>query len=401
MKHLAALTCLTPLLALSVLSAGPSLPTVPADVQTLVQGNNAFALDLQARLRQSEGNLVCSPYSISMALAMTRAGARGQTAAEMDKVLHFTLDPSRLHPTNAELIRANNGYGRPRDYQLSVVQSLWGDDTLTVNADFERLIHTDYGATLRRVRFNQKPDEARQQINHWVQNRTNDKIKDLLHKEDIDRMTRLVLVNAIYFKGAWQLPFHKAATREESFTSGGRKRKAAMMHQTNSFRYAEGEGFQALELPYEGGDLSMMILLPREKDGLKNLEQALTPAQLSNWLEKLASRRVEVALPRFKVESRFNLTQELEALGMPSAFGGGADFSGISTSEQLRISKVIHQAMVNVDEEGTEAAAATAVVMTRSGESAVAFQADHPFLFLLRDQRTGSILFLGRVTDPS
>jgi serpin B len=403
MKFLAVLLGLVPILALPANAAGP-VDAVPADVRTLVQGNNAFAFDLYARLREQEGNLFCSPYSISTALAMTCAGARGETAEQMAKVLHFSLDAGRLHPACAQMIRTLNGHGLPRDYQLNVAQSLWGDVRLSVNPDFDRLIQTNYGARLRPVDFQDQTEQARQQINRWVESRTHDKIKELLHRDDIDSSTRMVLVNAIYFQAAWHKAFRKTATKEEVFLADSKRVKTPMMQQTERLRYAEGEGFQAVELPYEGEQLAMVLLLPKEKEGLKKLEQGLTAEKLDGWLDQLAVRRVAVALPRFKLQARFDLAQKLKAMGMPLAFSPAADFSGISRSEKLFISKVIHQAFVSVDEEGTEAAAATAVVMSRGGmggETPVAFRADHPFLFLLRDKHTGSILFLGRVTDPS
>jgi serpin B len=404
MNRFAVLFCLAPLAALPALAADKPEPKVPADVRTLVKGNNDFALDLYARLREEEGNLFCSPYSISTALAMTSAGARGETAGQMARVLHFSLDPKRLHPACAELIRCLNGHGLPRDFQLDVAQSLWGDDSLPVKPDFQDLIRTNYGARLRHVDFAYQTGAARRQINRWVEDRTHDKIKGLLREGDIKSLTRMVLVNAIYFKAGWQTPFPKdATTGEDPFYAAGRKVKAALMHQTGHFRHAEGEGFQALELPYEGGDLSMVVLLPREKDGLKKLEETLTTAKLDGCLGKLAGRKVAVTLPRFKLQSRFELGKALAAMGMPLAFTGAADFSGITDTEKLFISKVIHQAFVDVNEVGTEAAAATAVVLTREAapEKPATFRADHPFLFLLRDNRTGSVLFLGRLSDPS
>jgi serine protease inhibitor len=375
---------------------------VLADVQTVVQGNNRFAVDLYARLHVRDGNLFYSPYSIESALAMTSAGARGATAEEMARVLHYSLDAQRLHPAFAELTRELNGRGLPRDYQLNVAQSLWGDAGLSTNPDFDRLIRANYGARLRRVQFNQQPDEARRQINRWVEERTNDKIKDLLQQGDVDSRTRLVLVNAIYFKAAWQHPFLKAATKDDLFLAADKQTKVSMMHQAESFRYAEDGMTQVLELPYESDELSMVIVLPREQDGLGKLEQALTAAKLDGWLGGLSARHVDVELPRFKLQARFELAAELSAMGMPLAFTPGADFSGISKTEKLMISKVIHQAFVNVDEEGTEAAAATAVVMMRASapEKSVAFRADHPFLFLIREKSTGTILFVGRVTNP-
>jgi serpin B len=406
MKRAAVLFCLVPVLAAPATGEQPRAREVPADVQALVRGNDAFAFDLYARLRDKDGNLFYSPYSISTALAMTYAGARGQTAEQMAKVLHFALDPARLHPAFAELIRDINGRGSPRQYQLYAAQSLWGDAGLPVHNNFQKLIRADYGADLRLMDFARQPEAARRQINRWVEQRTNDKIKDLLHKGEVDPMTRMVLVNAIYFKAAWQEPFHEYATHKDAvFHAASKEVKAALMRQTERFRYAEGEGLQALELPYKGGDVSMIIVLPREKDGLGKLEQSLTAKALEGWLSKLAPRQVAVELPRFRVEARLQLAETLAAMGMPLAFSGAADFSGISTAQNLYLSRVIHQAFVDVNEAGTEAAAATAVVAKEAAapvpETPVVFRADHPFLFLLRDQRTGSILFLGRLTDPA
>jgi serpin B len=402
MKRAAVLLCLVLLPAVPATAAGPSDPGVPPDVRTLVQGNNAFALDLLARLREKDGNVFYSPYSISTALAMTSAGARGETAEQMARVLHFTLDRQRLHPAFAELIRGLNGHGLPRDYRLDVAQSLWGDRTLIVRPEFQDLLYADYGARLRVVNFGKEPDVARRQINRWVEDRTNDKIKDLLHQGDIEPITRMVLVNAIYFKAAWQKPFEAEATKEAVFHSGGKEVTVPLMHQTEEFNYYEDDGFQAVELPYEGGELSLVALLPRQKDGLGKLEQSLTAAKLDACLGKLSPWPVEVFLPRFKTNARLALARQLAAMGMPLAFSPAADFSGISTTQKLTISEVIHQTFVDVNEGGTEAAAATAVILRAvSAPKPVAFRADHPFLFLLRDRRTGSILFLGRVTHPS
>jgi serpin B len=408
MKRLAILCGLVPFLAIPTRGAGPPDRAAPADVRILVQENNAFAFDLYARLCPKEGNLFFSPYSISTALAMSSAGARGETAAQMARVLHFTLDCGRLHPAFAELIRELNGYGLPRDYQLNVAQSLWGDSRLSIRSDFQKVIHTHYGARLRQRDFQLLPDEARGQINRWVEERTNDKIKELLLPGDIDEKTGLVLVNAIYFKAGWHEPFQETETNKDAiFHAVGKDVKAALMQQTNRFSYTEAEGFQALQLPYEGEDLAMVVLLPRQKDGLGKLERSLTPAKLDACLGRLAPKLVEVGLPRFRFDARFDLAAELRAQGMKLALSPGADFSGISEADKLFLSKVIHQAFVDVTEGGTEAAAATAVVLRPppgpggGGGPQAVFRADHPFLFLIRDQRTGSILFLGRVTDPS
>jgi serpin B len=382
---------------------------VPADVRAVVQGNNAFGLDLYARLRGKDGNLFFSPYSISTALAMSSAGARGETAAQMARVPHFTLDAERLHPAFAELIRGLNGHGLPRDYQLSVAQSLWGDARLPVQGAFQQLIHTHYGARLRQREFQVSPEAARRQINRWVEERTNDKIKELLHPGDVTEKTRMVLVNAVYFKAGWQEPFQEAETEHQAvFHAIGKDVRAALMQRMKRFAYAEAEGLQVLELPYEGEELAMVVLLPRQRDGLGQLERSLTAARLDAWLAGLKPLLVAVGLPRFRFDARFDLARELQALGMPLAFQPGADFSGITKAESLFISKVIHQAFVDVTEGGTEAAAATASLFMPppgpgggGGGPQAVFRADHPFLFLLRDRRTGAILFLGRVTQPS
>ena len=249
-------------------------------------------------------------------------------------------------------------------------------------------------------------EEARRQIDRWVEERTNDRIKDPLHAGDIDPLTRMMLVDAIYFKAAWEHPFQKSATQKDVvFHAPGKEVHVAMMHQTEHCKYAEDPALQVLELPYKGEKLSMLILLPRDPQGLGKVGQSLTRATLDGWLGKLAMRRVQVQLPRFKVDDRFELGQQLAAMGMPLPFSREADFSGISTSEKLSISKVVHQAFVDVNEEGTEAAAATGVGIRTLAlplpEPPVTFRADHPFLFLLRDHQTGSILFLGQVADPA
>jgi serpin B len=405
MKRLAVLVCLAPILAVPATGTAPPDAGVPDDVRTLVQGNSTFALDLYARLRNKEGNLFFSPYSISTALAMTYAGARGETAEQMAKVLHFSLDPQRLHPAFAELTRELNAGAVPRGYQLSIAQSLWGDNTLSVRPEFDNLLQADYGARLGLVDFRLHPDAARQQINQWVAERTNDKIKELLGKNDIDARTRMMLVNAVYFKAAWLKEFNADLTQKGAvFHTAGKQVKAALMSQTAVYPYAEDEGLQALELPYKGREVSMVVLLPREKDGVGKLEQSLTAGRLDAWLGKLKSRRVAVELPRFKLQVGYGLSKALEAMGMPLAFSTRADFSGISTAQTLMISRVIHQTFVDVNEKGTEAAAATAVGLKLPAprpEKPVVFRADHPFLFLLRENRIGSILFLGRLADPS
>lgn len=412
--RLGVITCCLLFLILPPRVVGQTTTETRADVPLLVKGNNAFAVDLYVQMRQEkdnkEKNLFASPYSISTALAMTYAGARGESALQMAKVLHFGLDPKRLHSACAELTRELNGHGLPRDYQLAVANSLWGQDGMPILDEFTRQIKTHYGTRVRRVDFvdpNQR-EVSRRTINRWVEERTNDKIKNLVQKDDVDKFTRLILVNAIYFKAAWETPFKPSLTYKDVpfHVSAEKSVKAALMHQTKQVGYFDGGSYQAVELPYEGRELAMVVLLPKEKDGLAKLEESLTTAKLEACLTGLKPREVSVALPKFKFTSRFHLQKTLKSMGMPlPCTPFEADFSGMTGDKSLYIDKVIHKAFVGIDEEGTEAAAATAVIMAvppgNIGNRPIDFRADHPFLFLIHDTRTGSILFLGRMIDPT
>ena len=377
----------------------------PADTRAVVKGNTEFALALYHKLRTQDGNLFLSPYSISTALAMTYGGARGETAAEMAKPLVFTLDQDHLHPAFAALLAQLNEGGKNRGYQLSVANALWGQKNFGFLPDFLNLTRDRYGADLNEVDFVGATEAARKTINAWVEKETQDKIKDLLQPGVLSVDTRLVLTNAIYFKGFWAAKFKKEHTREEPFkTSADATVKAPLMHHTGDFPYLDGGDFQALELPYKGKDVSMVVLLPKKVGGLAALEAKLTEENLAGWLSKLRKQEVQVALPKFKMTKEFSLNDVLKAMGMRKAFvPGGADFTGMSGSgKRLFISAVVHKAFVDVNEEGTEAAAATAVVVTTtSARITPIFRADHPFVFLIRDNRSGSVLFLGRLTNPA
>jgi len=368
----------------------------------LVEGNNAFALDLYAELKGEDGNLFFSPFSISTALAMTYAGARGETAAQMKKTLHL---PDKPHAAFKPLLDDLNKRQKRGHYQLSVANALWGQKGYGFLKPFLGLTRGYYGAGLRELDFRQDADAARKVINQWVEEQTNSKIKDLIPQRVLDAETRLVLTNAIYFKGNWAEQFDKLATREEPFIlARGKKVNVPMMRQIDELRYMETKDLQVLALPYKGKDLSMVVLLPRKANGIASLEAALTQKQLAGWLARMRSREAHVAFPKFKVTSSFSLGATLGAMGMKDAFRlPPADFSGMNGRKDLYISAVIHKAFVDVNEEGTEAAAATAVVATEAaGEprGPVVFRADHPFVFLIRDNKTGSILFMGRVMNP-
>jgi serine protease inhibitor len=404
------LSVIAGLLASAVLAAAAPAAEKPDDARTdrtaVAQGDNQFALDLYAKLRGQEGNLFFSPYSISTALAMTRAGARGDTAAEMDKTLHFTLGQDKLNPAFADLIQQVNGDPKDakRGYQLSTANALWGQKGYPFKAAFLKVGKENYGAGLNDVDFSGATEQARQTINAWVEKETHDKIKELLVQGVLTTNTRLVLTNAIYFKGDWASQFKKDLTKSEAFHLGGDKKiDAPLMRQQGEYGYFDGGTFQALELPYAGKDLSMVVLLPKKIDGLGDLEKDLTADKLSGWIGKLHKQEVIVSLPKFKTEQRMGMKKVLSEMGMPTAFSSSADLSGIGGEPgDLNIADVIHKAYVDVNEEGTEAAAATAVeVVTSLPTPTPEFRANHPFVFLIRDARNGSILFLGRLADPT
>lgn len=367
---------------------------------------NAFAIDLFSRLRSSgQGNLFFSPYSIHSALSMTYAGARGETAAEMARTLHLESDSTNAVANAGALARSlPAGRRATQRCELQIANRLWGQQGLAVLPEFVSLTRDYFGAELALADFARHTEEARQKINAWVAAETHEKIKDLLKPGTIDSSTRLVLTNAIYFKGQWNKTFNKQGTAQAGFhVSADEKIDVPLMFQQGFFSCLAVDEMKILELPYADKRLAMTILLPEKVDGLAALEEQLTPDNLNRWLSKLQSQEVKVHFPRFRLTNDFSLSPVLRSLGMPSALTPGqADFSGMAESQDLYISAVIHKAFVDVNEEGTEAAAATAVV--KSAPSPVVqmfvFRADHPFLFLIRDTRTGSILFLGRMVRP-
>jgi serpin B len=372
-----------------------------ADMTAVAEGNTHFALELYGRLREQKGNLFLSPLSLSTVLAMTYAGARGETATEMAGVLHFDLPAERLHPAFAKLLADLDVKEGQPPYRLYVANALWADQKHKFLPEFVARAKTNYGAGVQAVDFEGALEPARQTINTWVADQTQGKIPELIGPGVLTPATVLVLTNAIYFKGDWVTKFDKAKTADAPFTrADGKTAPTPMMNQTTTFGYFERPTFQMLELPYAGDVLSMIILLPRQSSGLVDLEKTLDANALADWLSKLARQDVQVALPRFTMTGEFRLDQVLQAMGMRAAFRA-ADFSGMDGTKSLFIGAVIHKAFVDVNEEGTEAAGASGVAMMKSAmRPAPVFRADHPFLFLVRDKRTGSILFIGRVENP-
>jgi serpin B len=404
------LTLLLALFCGPALVAAQAPPAANPDQAAAVKGSNAFAVDLYGRLSTKPGNLFFSPESISTAFAMTYAGAHGQTAVEMARVFHFTLPPNRLHPAIGALLAGMNA--PHQGYALSVADALWAEKDENFLPAYLKLVETNYGAGFHPVDFKSAPDNVRTTINQWVEKQTNDKIQNLLGPGTVTPLSRLILTNAIYFKAAWADQFSKNATENEDFhLSAGKTIQAPTMHNSGGYYYLKGPSFQALLLPYEKGEISMLILLPDNVDGLPALERSLTSSNLDKWMASLNyADRVVVSLPRFKITQQFELSSTLEGLGMKTAFDpNSADFSGMTGDKSLVVSAAIHKAYIDVDENGTEAAAATAVVMVMATAMAsryappppIIFTADHPFLFLIRDNASGAILFMGRVTDPT
>ena len=369
----------------------------------LTADNNAFAFDMYKKLAlggQGE-NVFFSPFSISAAMGMTYAGAKGNTEKQMASTLHFSLPQGDLHAAFS-LLSDQLEPAEGKGYKLSIANALWGQRGYPFTTDFLSLVNKNYGGGFRVVDFANDTESSRQTINRWVESKTNDKIKDLLQQGDVTYLTRLVLTNAIYFKGDWAAKFKKEETRTAPFyVRPDQTVEVPMMRQTGRFSYAAVAGGQVLEMPYVGSELSMVVLLP--KDGADGLGTELTPVLLDSWLDALSEQAVAISLPRFKLQTRYGLADTLAGMGMPDAFElPPADFSGMTGGKDLYITKVIHQAFIEVNEEGSEAAAATGVVMGMKSAPVVVneFKADRPFVFLIRHKATGAILFLGRVANP-
>lgn len=384
-----------------------------ADATTkLAASSNALGFDIYGRAKASPGNLAMSPASISAALAMTFGGARAETEAQMKRVLHVEGSRDQVMSDWGKLSRALQSPSRP--LSLRIANRLFGEKTFKFEQAFLDKTKTDFAAPLEPNDFINDFEPARVHINGWVEEQTEHRIKDLLPPASLDKLTRLVLVNAIYFLADWAEPFEKTATYDATFdVAPGTQKKTPMMHQGgHSHRVAQADGVKVLQLDYKGNDASMLVILPNQKDGLAEVEKSLTAAKLESWRAALAPVKVSITLPRFEVAPTpsMSLKDDLVALGMPDAFDRDkADFTGMANPadkrERLRIDKVFHKAFVKVDEKGTEAAAATAVVMAKGGgpppAPALEFVADHPFVFAIVDNATGLVLFLGRVADPT
>jgi serpin B len=373
-----------------------------------VESANRFAFDVYQRLRIRDGNLFFSPVSFSVALAMTYAGAAGRTESEMAKAFHFEGSKVDLHRGMGALLASWRVKGKNPGFRLDVANRLWVQQGERFQDAFVRITRVNYGAELGRVDFRDQPEQARRAMNEWVEVRTDKRIKDLAPSAATIKNTRLLLTNAVYFKGDWTYPFDQKRTKEADFhVTADQSTRVPFMHIERDLHYDSIEGLQVVELPYGERSLSMILLLPDRIDGLGELEAKLTASDVERWTTIGATEPVIVDIPRFKATSQFEMTSVLKSMGMVSAFDPStADFSGMSNDRNLFVSAVIHKAAVEVNEEGTEASAATGVTMSTKAifakpRTPAVFRANHPFLFLIRDNRNGSVVFIGRMIKPA
>lgn len=390
--------------ALSTLMAIPAFGcNGEKSMNNVSEANNDFAVKVYHQIREDEGNVFISPYSITSALAMTYAGADGNTAKEMADVLSI----ASIENPHEQYLQLRKKLEATKSVKLHVANSLWPQKGYTFLKKYLSFTKEKYDVSITPVDYKKKTDKARIQINKWVSEKTMEKIPELIPSGTLNALTKMVLVNAIYFKGDWDKPFKKSATTTESFYKlDGSSVKTKLMFKNEKFNYKEELGLQIVEMPYTDENISMVVLLPNKKDGIKDLEKALTTENLQKWTSGLSQRKLNLHFPKFTLESGFLMGKKLAEMGMGSAFSpGSADFSKMDGKKNnLFIGDVIHKTFIAVDEEGTEAAGATAVVMrayaTRP-EEVPAFRADHPFLYLIMERSTNTVLFLGRFSEPT
>ncbi len=384
--------------------------SAPDNRNTLVEGNNAFAFDLYRQVGEGSENLFFSPYSISLALAMAYAGAAGDTESQMAEALRFYLSQEDMHEAFNDLDqelakRGEHAQGKDNEaFRLNIVNAIWGQKNYPFSEAYLDVLARNYGAGLRVLDFQAEPEPSRKIINRWVEQQTEDRIRDLIPQGAIDQLTRLVLTNAVYFNAAWDSQFERKATSPGPFyLLSGQDVEVPMMRQTGSFGHYRGSNYDAVELPYDGREMSMVILVPDQGE-FETFEAGLENGVVRHAIDNLQRTQVRFSMPRFSLESTIDLKGALSALGMRQAFDpGAADFSGMDGTTELYISDVLHKAFVELDEDGTEAAAATAVVVGTTSMPAdpIRVSIDRPFIFLIQDIETNSILFLGRVMNPS
>ena len=392
---------------MSLFSGDPEIPAGNKEImnRTPAEGNNLFMVKSYKLLSElKDGNIFFSPFSISSALGMTYAGAAGKTETEMGRALEFPKNTVAFHENFGNLTNSINEVSKKGYLELSIANSLWLADGYKFTEEFLRTNKTFYNTEMTNLNFAES-EKARKTINDWVAEKTKDKIKDLIPKGILDALTKLVLTNAVYFKAEWSEQFKKNATEESDFFTFGDTVRVDMMNQKKRFNYMENDELQFIEMPYKGGDASMFVLLPKKKDGLREIEKKITWTDIEKYTQSLQSKEVEVFFPKFKMSLEYELSELMKRMGMSDAFSKAADFSKMTGNKQLYISAIIHKTFIAVDEEGTEAAAATAVVMRMKSlpppQDYEVFIADHPFFYFIKENNTGTVLFAGRVVDPS
>jgi len=394
------------IIILIVVSLITFLPIAKADdnLQTMVKSNNAFGFDLYHKFKGERGNLFFSPYSISTALAMTYEGAKGQTAKEMQTVLHLPDDKQKIRSGFVNIYNELNKEGK--SYKLTTANALWAQKDYPFINEYFKVVDEYYNGRVTNLDFKTDTENSRVTINNWIEDKTNDKIKDLIPVGMLSPMTRLVLTNAIYFRADWSDQFRAEDTRDGQFKlHSGQNVDVRMMHKTNHYNYGETNNLQILEMDYLGNDLSMLIILPKENN-ITQIENIFNKEKLDDWKNDMGKEKVRIALPKFKFKTKYFMTDTLKEMGMPTAFKWpGSDFTGMSPTNELYIDEVIHQTFVEVAEYGTEAAAATAVLMKAGAalqqEQPKIFNANHPFIFIIQQKDSGNILFMGRMSDPT
>jgi len=368
-----------------------------------VQGNNRFAFDLYEKVNNEEKNVFFSPYSISSALAMTYTGAEGITKQQMKDVFYYPKEKEVLAKNFGKLNEHIEGAAQ-KGVQLNIANSLWCQKDYNFLDPFLKINNDYFKAGIKKVDFSNNHPQVRKDINEWVENKTNNKIQDLIKRNMLTPLTRLVLVNAIYFNGNWNSPFKEEKTKKDTFFIYSEcSTQTDFMNKTITLKYYKDNLAKVVEIPYEGKEISMMIILPHERYGMKKLESKLNDELYNKYIRSLYETKVDLALPKFKFSADYELNDPLKELGMESAFNEDADFSGITEKKELFISDVIHKSFVDVNEKGTEAAAATGVVFRKSSAimKTSKFNADHPFIFIIKDNKSSSILFLGRIMNPN
>jgi serpin B len=376
-----------------------------SDVACVVRGNTDFAIDIYQKIRSESDNIFFSPYSISTAFAMTYVGARSETEKQMAQVFHFSLAQGQFHPAFSELQSILQSLQEEFDFKLNIANALWLEKSYSLLSEFLEVNQKYYDANLFHLNFKEDTEKSRLKINDWVEEKTEEKIKNLLAEGVITALTRLVLTNTIYFKAEWEMQFNPDITKKDDFwMTTENKTEVQMMYQKSYFGYMENDDIQVLEMRYKGEALSMFVILPKKIDGLCDLESHLSSETLNKWTSNIKRKEVRVYMPKFKTTQDLNLKKILVSMGLADAFSLNADFSGMEPKKELYITDAVHKAFIEVDEAGTEAAAATAVGIGMKTalpiEEPPVFRADHPFFFVIRNNTTESIIFMGRLANP-